>query len=125
MEAISLKQIMTPGSSMDTLLGFVTCGHSCHGAYPLPICPRSDGVRESANKSDASAASPDYVKFQAVIKSAAGAASRKPKSREGNSRGVLRGRRPPAEPPSFTPLELPSLDLGFLEAALAVDVIMA
>ena len=33
------------------------------------------GVRESANKSAASAASPDYVKFQAVIKSAASAAS--------------------------------------------------
>ena len=32
-------------------------------------------VRESANKSTASAASPDYVKFQAVIKSAASAAS--------------------------------------------------
>ena len=32
-------------------------------------------VRESANKSAASAASGDYVKFQAVIKSAASAAS--------------------------------------------------
>ena len=32
-------------------------------------------VRESANKSAASAASLDYVKFQAVIKSAASAAS--------------------------------------------------
>ena len=32
-------------------------------------------VREFANKSAASAASPDYVKFQAVIKSAANAAS--------------------------------------------------
>ena len=40
------------------------------------------------NKSAASAASLDYVKFQAVIKSAASAASRKPKSREGSSRGV-------------------------------------
>ena len=34
------------------------------------------------NQSAASAASPDCVKFQAVIKSAASAASRKPKSRE-------------------------------------------
>ena len=34
-----------------------------------------NAVRESANKSAASAASPDYVKFQAVIKSAASAAS--------------------------------------------------
>ena len=39
------------------------------------------------NKSAASAASLDSVKFQAVIKSAASAASRKPKSR-GSSRGV-------------------------------------
>ena len=36
---------------------------------------RSCGVRESVNKSAASAASPDYVRFQAVIKSAASAAS--------------------------------------------------
>ena len=35
----------------------------------------SDGVRECANKTAASAASPDYVKFQAVIKLAASAAS--------------------------------------------------
>ena len=32
-------------------------------------------VRESANKSAASAVSPDYAKFQAVVKSAASAAS--------------------------------------------------
>ena len=36
------------------------------------------GVRDSVNKSAVSAASPDYVKFQAVIKSAASAASKKP-----------------------------------------------
>ena len=36
---------------------------------------RPNAVQESANKSAASAASPDYVKFQAVIKSAASAAS--------------------------------------------------
>ena len=54
-------------------------------------------VQESANESAASAAFPNYVKFQAMIKSAASAASRKPKSREGSSRGVPRGRRPPAE----------------------------
>ena len=59
------------------------------------------------NKSAASAASLDYVKFQAVIKSTASADFRKPKSRWG------------------TPLELPSLVLGFLEAALAADLIMA
>ena len=29
------------------------------------------------------------------------------------------------EPPSGAPLELPSLDLGFLEAALAADLITA
>ena len=37
--------------------------------------PRVCAVREFLNKSAASAASPDYVKFQAVIKSAASAAS--------------------------------------------------
>ena len=41
-----------------------------------------NAVRKFVNKSAASAASQDYVKFQAVIKSAASAASRKPKSRE-------------------------------------------
>ena len=65
------------------------------------------------------------LNFQAVIKLAASAASRKPKSREGGSRGVPRGRCLPAEPPSCPPLELPSLDLGFLEAALAADLITA
>ena len=83
----------------------------------------TDAVREFAKKSAASAASKDSIKFQAVIKSAASTTSRKPKSREGSSRGVPRGRRPPAEPPSCTPLELPSLDLGFLEAAPAADLI--
>ena len=81
--------------------------------------------KEAVNQSAASAASPDSVKFQAVIKSAASAASRKPKSREGSSRGVPRGRRPPAEPPFCTPLELSSLDLGFLEGVLAADLITA
>ena len=37
--------------------------------------PKIGAVRESANKSAASAASLDYAKFQAVIKSAASAAS--------------------------------------------------
>ena len=41
----------------------------------IAIFSEPHGVRESANKSAASAASPDYVKFQAVIKSAASAAS--------------------------------------------------
>ena len=36
-----------------------------------------------------------------------------------------RGRRPPAKPPSCTPLDLPSLDLGFVKAALAADLITA
>ena len=84
-----------------------------------------DAVREFVNKAAASAASGDYVKSQAVIKSAASAASRKPKSREGSSRGVPRGGHPPAEVPSCTPLELPSLDLGFLEAAVAAGLITA
>ena len=47
-----------------------------------------NAVREFANKSAASAASLVYVKFQAVIKSAASAASPKAKSREGSSRGA-------------------------------------
>ena len=75
-------------------------------AQPTPTFPdRKGAVREFANKSAASAASPASLEFQAVIKSAASAASRKPKSREGSSRAVPRGRRPPAEPPS-------ALDLG-------------
>ena len=80
---------------------------------------------ESVNKLAASAVSLDYVKFQAVIKSAASAASRKPKSREGGSRGAPRARRPRVGLPSGAPLELPSLDLGFLEAALATDLMKA
>ena len=51
-------------------------------------CPGTLAVRESANKSAASAASPDYVKFQAVIKSAASAAPQKSKSRKPRPRGV-------------------------------------
>ena len=41
----------------------------------ITVSTSSYAVRESVNKSAASAASPDYVKFQAVIKSAASAAS--------------------------------------------------
>ena len=88
-----------------------------------PRIVRSCTITQSVIKSAASAASPDSVKFQAVIKSAASAASRNLKSEEGSSRGVPRGCRPPAKPLSCTPLELPSLDLGFLEAALAADLI--
>ena len=43
------------------------------------------------NKSAASADYLDSVKFQAVIESAVSAASRKPKSREGSSRGAQDG----------------------------------
>ena len=77
------------------------------------------------NKSAASAASPDFVKFQAVIKSAASAASRKPKSREGSSRGVQDDASAGGRRPRGTPLEVPSLDLGFPEAALAAYLITA
>ena len=63
--------------------------------------------------------------FQAVIKSAASAASRKPKSREGSPRGVQDSGSAGGRWPWGTPLELPSLDLGFLEAALAADLITA
>ena len=63
--------------------------------------------------------------FQAVIKSAACAASRKPKSREGSSRRVQDGGSAGRQRPWGAPLELPSLDLGFLEAALAANLITA
>ena len=43
--------------------------------YQCLIMLAQDAVREFVNKSAASAASLDYVKFQAVIKSAASAAS--------------------------------------------------
>ena len=43
-------------------------------------------VREFVNKSAASAASPDHVKFQAVIKSAASAASLDPRKNTNNPR---------------------------------------
>ena len=46
--------------------------------------------KEAMNQSAASAASPDYVKFQAVIKSAASAASRKPKIKETKIQGSAR-----------------------------------
>ena len=46
-----------------------------------------------------------------MIKTAASAASRNPRGAHERHRGA--------------PLELPSLDLGFLEAALAVALIMA
>ena len=59
-----------------------------------------DAVREFANKSAASAASGDYVKFQAAIKSAASAASRKTKNQGPRSRGAPEPRRPQAEPSS-------------------------
>ena len=69
----------------------------------------------------------DSVQFPATIKSAASAASMKPKSREGSSKEAPdggsaggRGRQPRGAPP-----EPPSLDLGFLEAALAADLITA
>ena len=86
----------------------------------LHFCART-GVRESVNKSAASVVSLDYVEFQAVIKSAASAASRKPKSREGSSRGVQDGGSAGGQRPRGTPPEIPSLDFGFLEAALAAD----
>ena len=63
---------------------------SIHGCTPLELAPSwaLTAVREFANKSAASAASPDYVKFQAVNKSAASAASlsRRPRWRPTGSR---------------------------------------
>ena len=77
------------------------------------------------DKSAASAASLDYVKFEAVIKSAASAASREPKSREGSSRGAQDGGSAGGQRPRGAPLEIPFLDLGSLEAALAAGLITA
>ena len=59
----------------------------------------------------------EKLNFQAVIKSAASAADCSDNGSEGGSAG---GRRPRG-----TPLELPSLDLGFLEASLAANLSMA
>ena len=95
-----------------------------------------NAVRKFVNKSAASAASPDYVKFQAVIKSAASAASPKAKSREGSSRGAPddgarwddgAGRTTDRIRTTArgAPLELPSLDFAFREAALAANLITA
>ena len=81
--------------------------------------------KEVVHQSAASAVSPDYVKFQAVLKLAASAASRKPKSREASSRGVRDGGSAGGRWPWGTPLELPSLDLVCLEAALAADLLTA
>ena len=75
-------------------------------------------------KSAASAASLDYVKFQAVIKSAASAASPKAKSREGSSRGAPddgarwddgdgRATGDGRTTERGTPLDLGFLDFGF------------
>ena len=91
------------------------------------------------NKSADSAACPHCIEFQAVIKlgqfgiwtfkvvikSAASAASRKPESRGPKSRGAPDGGSAGGRRPRGTPLELPSLDLGFLDAALAADLITA
>ena len=82
-------------------------------------------VREFVNKSAASAASPDYVKFQAVIKSAASPASREPKSRGLSSRGAPDGGSAGGRRPRGAPLGLGFLDLAFGEAALAADLITA
>ena len=60
-----------------------------------------------------------------MIKSAASTASRKPKSRQGSSRGAPDGGSAGGRRPRGAPLKLPFLDVGFLEAALAADVITA
>ena len=90
-----------------------------------PLARPNIAKKGAVNQSAASAASPDYVKLQAVIKSAASTASRKPKSKEGSSRGVQDGGSAGGRRPRGTPLELPSLGLGFLEAALEADLITA
>ena len=68
------------------------------------------------NKSAASAASPDFVNFQAVIKLAASAASRKPKI-QGSAWATARL-------VDDSLVAVPWI-VGFLEEALAADLIMA
>ena len=55
----------------------------------------------AANQSGASAASLDSVKFQAVIKSAASAASRKPKIQGSPGDSLAGGQRPQGAPLGF------------------------
>ena len=77
---------------------------------------------ESMIQLAASAASTDYVKFQAVIKSAASAASRKIKIQESRR---ARGRRPGMRTAGLgqLPWGLVPWILGSMEAALAADLI--
>ena len=82
-------------------------------------------VRESENEWAASAADPYYVKFQAVIKSAASAASPKAESRKPRPRGAPRRRPGWRMTASAAPLGLGFLDLAFGEAATAADLITA
>ena len=77
------------------------------------------------NKSAASAASLDYVKFQAVIKSAASAASPKAKSRKPRPRGAPGNGSAGGQQHWGAPPGLGFLDLVFGEAALAADLIKA
>ena len=76
------------------------CSSSSLAKTSLRIGVGIIGDGKAVNKSAASAASLDYVKFQAVIKSAARAASRKTKSQGPRSRGAPEPRRPHAEPSS-------------------------
>ena len=73
--------------------------HTCKHVKKCSLCwtNASPAYRESVNKSAASAASPDYVKFQPVIKSAASAAS----LWGGRASGRL-------DPVSYTHLTLPT-----------------
>ena len=63
--------------------------------------------------------------LEAVIKSAASAASPKTKSRGPSSRGALDGGSAGGRRPRGAPLGLGSRDLVFEEAALAADLITA
>ena len=100
----------------------------------LPFWTFYIAVREFANKSAASAASPDYVKFQAVIKSAASTASQIQGTQvqgsawttgDGGTTGTAGRRNGARATDRGAPLELPSLDFAFGEAALAADLITA
>ena len=63
--------------------------------------------------------------FQAVIRSAATTASRKPKSRQGSFRVAPEGGSAGGQRPQGAPLGIGFVDLVFGEAALEADLITA
>ena len=88
---------------------------------PLEITAKSGtllGVQESLNKPAANAASPGYVKFEAVIESAASAASMKTNSRRPSSSAGHRLSSPTLElgPLAWKPLRGPAVPANLITA---------